>query len=458
MTLLAEAFAANMVSECQCTRDQRFIVAVSGGEDSVVLLDLMRHWSPRAVVVAHVNHGLRGNAAQADERFVARLAASKGYRFYSYSAPVSATAKADGLCVEEAARQLRLNWLEGLCGRLGFDAVALGHHAKDQAETVIMHLMRGAGLRGLAGIRPRRGVFVRPMLHVSKEAIAAHAVHCHLCFRDDESNQQRTFLRNRVRHDVIPALNHAAGHDVVAQIARSARWLGEVKTEIDVLADTVLPDAVLTPERREIRLDITLLNHYFAPVQRAVLIKAFEHFSKQPGRTTSSQIQRLVAFANQGVTGQLLELGPVLIVHVEHALVFGRRIAPVQPRVVVVGESQVLDDSGAIFACKWVSKQAVCIAAENRDSEFLALPSRQNEILVRGVEPGDRFQPLGLKGMKKVSHYLIDNKIPRWQRPGIALMVVNGEIAWVVGHRLDERFKVTPYSENILHVQVHCTD
>jgi len=454
MAPLTEMFDAAMRIECGCAQSSRIIAGVSGGMDSAVLLHLLHHWRPQSLVVAHVNHGLRHDQSDEDERFTARLAASLGCRFFSFSGDVRSLKRQRGLGEEEAARTLRLQWLEALCRELHFDAVALGHHAQDQAETVLMHLMRGSGLRGLVGIRPRRGVFVRPLLDVPRERIADYASIHGLCFRLDESNESRRYLRNRVRLDVLPVLENAAGRELTASFVRSARWLREIQEGLEAEVERLLPERDLPDRGGEIRLDIQQFNHYFRPVQKALLIKAFEHLNQSPGQSTESQISALYHFATEGKPGQLFSMGPVAAVRTAQWLILGRMAAALRPCKVKPGDSLAVGATGAVFASEWVARDTVVLSPALPHIAYLSLEDKSSRLVLRSAQPGDRFVPLGVQGMKKVSHFFIDQKIPRWQRPGIPVLEINGEIAWIAGQRLDDRFKITNQSKCILRVQI----
>ncbi len=212
-------------------REATAVVAVSGGLDSVALLDLLRRAGFRRLVVAHYHHGLRGAAADADAEFVRALAAAAGLPFALGRGNTRAVATAKKQSLEEAARKLRRAFLAKTARQHAADIVFLGHHAGDAAETLLFHLARGGGARGLAGPRPRapldtRGILlVRPLLAFTRAELAAHARRYRLAHRNDESNFSRDHTRNRLRLDVLPALEKAVGHDPIPALARAAEIL-----------------------------------------------------------------------------------------------------------------------------------------------------------------------------------------------------------------------------------------
>jgi len=207
------------------------LVAVSGGLDSVTLLDLLRRAGFPRLVVAHFHHGLRGATADADAKFVRDLAARLGLPLVSGRGNTRAVAARKKQSLEEAARHLRRAFLARAARRHGASVIFLGHHAGDVAETVLFHLARGGGSRGLAGPRPRAPLegsdltLARPLLSFTRAELAAHARRHRLAFREDETNATRDHTRNRLRHDVLPVLAEAVGHDPVPALARTAAIL-----------------------------------------------------------------------------------------------------------------------------------------------------------------------------------------------------------------------------------------
>ncbi|MBJ7259387.1 MAG: tRNA lysidine(34) synthetase TilS [Chthoniobacterales bacterium] len=222
-------------------KDGRAIVGVSGGCDSVVLLDLLRRAGFRDLVVAHFHHGLRGSEADRDARFVRELAEETGAGFALGRGKTGVRAAREKESVEEAARKLRRAFFARTAKKTGATAVFLGHHANDAAETMLFHLARGSGRRGLASLRGETFLgtgaveILRPLLAFTRAEIESHARSRKLAWREDKSNASREFTRNRLRHDVLPALARAVGHDPVPSMARAAEimaaeeeWLGEV--------------------------------------------------------------------------------------------------------------------------------------------------------------------------------------------------------------------------------------
>ncbi|MCK5147716.1 tRNA lysidine(34) synthetase TilS [bacterium] len=437
-----------------CNNQSKIIVAVSGGLDSVVLFNLFKHWSPKELVICHMNHGLRGPEADEDERFVHSMAVRNDVRFFSYKTDVEALASKMNMSIEEAARMARLTWLEQLVRCLGFDVVALGHHEQDQTETVLMHLIRGAGLRGVAGIRPARGVFIRPLLECSKQDLYEYASEHNILFSEDVTNKDRRFLRNRIRLDVIPALNKAAGFPVYSSVNRSAQWIREAYTDTEIAVDKYLSHAITRVSDRELWLDISQFFNYFKSIQKSILISVIESFYEDIYGATYPEIERLLNFVLKGKTDQTLIINNIGITRSHDTLFMVRIEEKIEKRDVKINNSIEIPEAGLVFACKWCSMSDKININSRSDTEYLSVGNDVPQLFLRSFKPGDRFIPLGSSSFKKVSHFFIDCKVNRWKRQQVPIIEIDGEIAWVVGYRIDQRFKITPDTKRILKVSI----
>ncbi|MGE5815334.1 MAG: tRNA lysidine(34) synthetase TilS, partial [Acidobacteriota bacterium] len=240
----------------------RVLVAVSGGPDSVALTHLIRELqAPCGFVLAglaHFNHQLRGADSDADEAFCRQLAESIDVAFVSETADVSAAARTSKRSIEDTARRLRYDFFERARVHLGADVIAVAHTRDDQAETYLLRLVRGAGARGLASMRPRRGRIIRPLLGIGRDELHAFLQEAQLPFRTDQTNLDVTFPRNRIRHEVLPILARVSPA-AVRSIARAARLSADDEDFLERRAIEVLPKIVLSEREGELRLDLGFL-------------------------------------------------------------------------------------------------------------------------------------------------------------------------------------------------------
>ena len=249
------------------------VIGVSGGPDSVALLDLMMRLQVELdlkIHIAHVNHGLRGEESDKDQEFVAHLAHSNHLPFHCEAIQL----ESQGKSLEEAARDARHAFLEAVRGHTGSDRIALGHTRSDQAETFLLRLFRGAGTKGLGAIRPLRDeVWIRPLLGLSRQAILAYNEFRNLTCRTDESNYDTRFLRNRVRHELIPLIVANYNPAIEEVLARSAEILQQEDELLEQLTESALQEAICYNGKQKIILDVNTIFRYHISLQRRILRK-----------------------------------------------------------------------------------------------------------------------------------------------------------------------------------------
>lgn len=404
---VAEALAALDVA-----RTDRLAVAVSGGRDSMVLLYLLAEleWP---LVAVHVDHQLREGAAD-DAVFVAEQAAALGVAFEQRVVDVGTGN------VQAEARRARYAALAEVARQSGGRWVVTAHTATDQAETVLMALARGAGLRGLGGMPPRRrlakGVdLIRPLLQTSREEVARCADDAGWPWREDPTNATRAFRRNRVRQDVLPALRAEGGAAVDRRIASAA---ADARASLALVSDRLA--VVLDGDR----LDLTELGRQ--PALRTLLIaEALAHLAPEATRSRAlvERIERLVA----ATVGASVESGGVRVWRETDALRIdvGTHAPTLSGRLVI----EPLDH--------------VPLTLTGEPMAVVVDRDRATSPVTRLWSDGDRMRPLGMDGSKKVSDLLRERGVPRADRAGVPVVVVGGSVVWVVGHRLAADVAVT---------------
>ena len=438
------------------------LVGVSGGPDSVCLLDAaasLRDDTGCGVHAAHLDHGLRGDEGRADAAYVAGLCDRLGLPLDTEHADVAALAKEARQSLEEAGRNARYDFFARVARRRGADIVLVAHTADDQAETVLLHLTRGAGLAGLGGMRPlsswrspdgdlRVG---RPLLGLSRADTEAYCAARNLSPRHDTSNDSLDFARNRIRREVLPALrkvnveaggNAARFADLAAQAvdyldAQARDWL---KSNASTRGDAVaLPRAQLAAQHPALR----------AHVLREAL-REFVPALQGLGSRHLDAVDDLCA----GASGRRADLPGGVAAYTESAdLVL--RVGPSPPPAAPI-EPHDLTLPGVADAGPWrVEGRLVPVSEPFPDGRYAAHldPSAACRVTVRSRRHGDRFQPLGMRESKSLQDFFVDAKVPRADRDGAPLLLADGEIIWVVGHRLGERAKVRDGAPEALRVE-----
>jgi tRNA(Ile)-lysidine synthase len=457
-----------MESALQAIRDHtmiapgdRVLVAVSGGIDSIVLLDVLRHLVeeiPFEIVVGHVDHGLRGAESVADAAFVEALAVSHGLPVLIQRLDSSDFREARALGREGAARHARLSALTGMADRCGARRIALAHTANDRAETVLYHLTRGTGPTGLRGILPVRDRFIRPFIHSPRREIAAYADEAGLKWREDATNTDLTFARNRIRHRVLPELQ-AINPEVVGAVCRAADLTADLDRALAYLVEETADrlgacdagpdDGIRWPREKVRRLP--------EDVARSLIR---EGLRRARGDLTGLSLEHIDA-VHQLVRGARAhgELSlPGVRVRVERdtlAFVVSRADAPPPWDVLLeLGENEV--SPGVTLTLGVVPRSEVDLSTaandpwiEVADADCVTLPLR-----LRSRRPGDRFRPLGLDQESKLKAFLINVRSPYFERDRIPLLCDEHKIIWVVGYRLSDTVKVTDRTERVLSMRM----
>lgn len=439
----------------------RVVVAASGGADSTALVCLLSEASDRLgirlVGIAHFNHLLRGEASDEDERVSRALAERFSLPFDGGRGDVRAAARRWGASLEDAGRRLRYEFLAEARARAGATHVALGHTRDDQAETVLMNLIRGAGALGLGGMPVRRETFVRPLVECGHAELVGYLEAGGVPFREDESNRDRRHLRNRIRHDVLPALKRIEPKltEVLARTAESTRADAEY---LDELAAQRLAGMTEAATGDEVTLDSASLVGLPAALARRVALQALRKASG--GRFVGfDHAERLLGLARGSLVGPVAFPGVRASVGDAGRL----RLAPMRGRGLAAGVAQkrprtflpqslsipgeVLDGEGRALSSELRPGGLESIGAivSSSDRQTAAVDAELvSGLSVRFRRPGDRFQPLGVRGHRKLQDYFVDRRVPREERDRVPLVVDRDDrIVWVAGHVISEEFRVS---------------
>lgn len=438
------------------TPETRVVAAVSGGSDSVALLFILDALARQRILtlagVAHLHHHIRGAEADADAALVEGLAARLGLPLDLGHVDVPARARASRCSVELAGRHARLDFFRHSLGCLRGDVVALAHTRGDQAETVLIRLVRGSGPRGLGGMAPRVDQRVRPLLDVGRNELRAWLRDREEAWREDVTNDDVSVARNRIRHDVLPRLASLNARVELA-LARAARIHAADAQLLDQLA-AVEADRLVVRDGPRVRLDLADLAGLPEALGRRVVLRALETLDSS--RAYGFEESDAVLDTASGAAAR--DLGPVRVERIGGSVVLTSKgvRAPRQPSGPPV--ALPLDVPGTAHHPQghWVVEAAGPMPREqaghpSASRAVLDAEAVGRRLTVRGWRPGDRVEPLGLGGRKKVQDLFVDRKVPRDER-GLVPIVTDGagRIAWVAGHVVGEAFRVTPGSAAVV--------
>ncbi|MBW2367246.1 MAG: tRNA lysidine(34) synthetase TilS [Deltaproteobacteria bacterium] len=457
------------------------LVATSGGPDSVAMLHgLMALASDHQwrIGVAHLNHGLRPGNAQRDESFVIKLAQNLKLPFFTETADVEAFKHRHRLSLEEAARNVRHRFLGQVARQNGFSIIALGHHADDNAEQILLNLIRGSGLTGLAGIPPVRTIpventrplqIVRPLMEVTKANIVGFLSDFHLACVIDETNTDFKFRRNRIRHELLPMLRDNYNPNIINTINRLASVIRTDNAWTDQEACRQMANATLDQTVDRIILAIGPMQKMPIGLQHRIFRSAIRAVKQNLRRISNRHILDLATLVRHGPELGQLHLPDNIRATREHdrltisrEKISLRKQAARQPGA--KSFEYVLKRPGEVFikaigmklqAIEQSAKPLPDFRKAGHSVAFFDMDSLEFPLTIRNVRPGDRFQPLGMTGTQKVKKLFIDRKIPRTQRSRCPIVMSRGQIIWVAGHRIADPVKVTDMTRRILAVTLN---
>lgn len=440
------------------------VAAVSGGADSVALLrilhELSQSGSLRLAGVAHLHHHIRESGADGDAAFVEALAGTLGLPCTTGHADVPALARRTGGSLEVVGRKARLAFFEDVAAAPTRPVIALAHTRSDQAETVLLRLARGAGPRGLAAMAPVSGCRVRPLLDIDRVELRDWLRARGQSWREDPTNEDVTVARNRIRHAVLPVLA-CVNPAVEAALARAARIQAADAELLDRLADAEA-GRLVRATKETVQLDLAGVRRLPEALARRVIRRAL--MAAHSGHTPGWEATEVML---QGGDGQL-DLGPVHVELFAGSAVLSSRALARQCRAAGFSTpvAQALEVPGTVrHPAGWWEVEAVgptcpadplAAAAERRRSPestqvVLDAGALGRHLTIRAWRAGDRVQPLGLGGRKKLQDVFVDRKVPRDERCQVPVVVdALGRIAWVAGHVVGEPFRVTPRSEAVV--------
>lgn len=401
-----------MVLDCP---SGKYILALSGGIDSMVLADMLLQ-AKAEFVLAHCNFHLRGEESDGDEQFVRDYASRNGLTIYVKQFDTLDYAKDHGISIEMAARELRYVWFEELRQQLSYDYIAVAHHADDQLETFFINLLRGAGIRGLKGMQPVNGHIIRPLLNISRAEIQQYAEEHHLQWREDHTNAETLYLRNKIRHELLPVIDSISKEGRGSILKSMSHLASENELYRELVKEKLMQE--VTKDISEQLLFEWLRDYGFNSDQVHFIHEALKN--GQPGTSFFSPTHR-VTIERDG-----LELKPICQqVNINIELTY----------------QQLKNDAN--FEMDKSPEVA------QLDYDKLTFP-----LQLRKWQAGDRFHPLGMHGSKLLSDFFVDQKMTTRQKEECqVLTTANDEIVWVVGRRIDDRFKVTDQTKTILVVR-----
>jgi tRNA(Ile)-lysidine synthase len=442
---MLEEFTGFITDNRLFSKDSRILIALSGGIDSVVMTDLF-HRAGYTFSLAHVNFQLRGEESDRDERFVRELAAHYQAEIFINHVDTSGYAKRHRISIQVAARDIRYQWFNELMLKHSYDYVATAHHLDDQVETFLINLVRGTGIAGLHGIPVKQDKIIRPLMFATRQEIENYAKEHHLDFVEDSSNKSDKYTRNRIRNKIIPQLEkiNPAFRETLHETIRNI-------SEAEAIYRKAIEDT---------------RNSILEKRGNLITIPVDQFFGLEPLKTMAFELLTPYGF-NKSNIDDILGLQDAItgkeVVSPTHRLVKDRELFIIVPRHDQVQKNE-FDLNWGDLLTGLVQPVSLSFEIMNKVPAILKISASQAlldldklsfPLKIRKWKRGDRFVPLGMKTPKKLSDFFIDLKFSIIEKENQWLLCSGDDIVWVVGQRIDDRYKVTTNSLKILKIRVN---
>ena len=444
--MLLAKFKAYIERERLFSADDQIIAGVSGGIDSMVMLRLLFECGYR-IAVAHCNFSLRGEESDGDEQLVEETAKQYNIPLYSVRFNTHKEAEKQGESIQMAARRLRYEWFEELADKYGYNKIAIAHNNDDTIETFFINLIRGTGIRGLNGIPVTNGKIVRPLIFAPRNEIEEYACNNCIAYRDDSTNASDKYLRNKIRHNLIPRFKEIADGfnitmtDNLYHISNTATllysFIGKLKKE------------AISPQGTDcFTIDLNKLSGYTPSDYLLFEIMRDWKFKY----LTVQELSRCIEAKESG--RQFLSSTHTALLDRKKIIIAPRKTSSFPKEQITITSEGTFTFGNFIFSFRIIPREKVSTLKTAPDTALVDADKAEFPLIIRHICYGGAFHPLGMKGTKKISDFLIDAKIPLTDKPYQTVVTHKGHIIWLTGFRLDECYKIVPETRRILEIKI----
>ncbi len=459
--MLIEKIRQTIEREKLIENHDKILIALSGGPDSVCLLHALKNLEINyniKIYAAHLNHKIRGIEAQKDALYAAKLCDELEIPFFVKAIDVPAYAKDKKMTMEEAARKLRYDMLFEVKRRIGANKIAVAHNLDDQAETVLMRLIRGTGITGLKGMDYKRedGV-IRPLMDTLKVDILSYCEKNNLKPRIDHTNLETEYTRNKIRIKLLPFIEQEFSSNIKDTISRMANILREDSDYLEVEAQKIFESQVLELSDTKIRLDIEELRSIHSSLAKRLIRIAIKNMYKTLDGVDNIHIEDVLSLVRNNKNQIKLNLPKGLMVYkTSDNLIFSFEEISFENKnynyILKVDGYIEIDEIGRRIESKVMSKEKCMTLPTGQYTKAFDYDKIKGDLIVRSRLEGDRMKPMGLGGTKKLKDILIDLKIPREKRNSIAILSDDKGILWLMGHRISEDYKIDENTKRVIRI------
>ncbi len=440
--------------------NEPIIIGVSGGADSICLLHILSILFPASRRVAvYVNHGLRPQEIDAEKILVQKQAESCSSHFETVAVDVQKEKKLKKCSLEEACRNLRYQALEDVRSKYQAAVIAVGHTADDQVEEILLRLIRGSGSRGLSGMKLKHGNIIRPLLHETKESLLFWLNERNIPFCLDSSNNDKKFLRNRIRLDLLPKLEQEYNKSMRRTLLQTAEILNEEDRFLSTLANKRFPNLVYK-EREKLILELSGFARESLAIKRRILEKICWDLQSRP---SFKKIQSLLTLASSASTKEIHLSGGLRAVRQNKTILFHRPSGKKSyrgPGVIPKTFSPVTISGPGTYPVAELNRRLEITEARfspdfplDSDRQLVDMENIRFPLILRPYQPGEYFHPLGAPGKKKIARFFSDQKIPLSARDRFPILLSEKNILAIIGLRIDQQFRINETTKHVLMVK-----
>lgn len=438
--------------------DIKIVVGVSGGVDSVVLLDIIANLSSRKdliLFVAHVDHGLRKESGN-DVEFVKKLCSNYNIRFFTKKVNVKEYANKKKISVEESARELRYEFFEEVCANTGSSFLALAHNSNDSAETFFINLLRGTGLSGLAGIPQKRPLntqvnIIRPLINLSRADIEEYAKKRNITWVEDITNKENIYLRNKIRNELLPFIQEKFDRDIIASINKASKLINSADVFIYHKIKKYLNEVLIEKKVSYVEIDLKKLFLFDDFIKGELLNLILKNIFEL--KNISQNIIKGILNLYFSEPGAIFEINPKITAYKDRESLFIARNQLFRNNSLVIDNLGEFRFENKIFKLTKVPKTKVELG-ESDNIEYFDMDYMPDKLEIRHIQDGDKFTPIGMTGRIKINDFLTNNKIPLLKKKDILLLTDRVNIMWVCGHRIADKYKLKPNTKKVLKVEI----
>jgi len=430
----------------------KILITVSGGIDSMTLLDLFvksKKILKLEIAVAHFNHQLRGRESDEDEAFVRSRVKDYGLTCYVDSADTKHISEIEKISIQEAARNLRYAFFTKLKSSINFQKIATAHNADDNAETILLNILRGSGIHGLTGIPlyNKDANIIRPLLFARRDSIRDYVEFNRIPFREDSSNLKNDYTRNFLRNKLFPLIKDNINPNYSAALARTSEIFNQLEEYIEKEIKTLSNKIITSKSEKEIHLNLIEFKNQPLFIQEYILLNTAREFTKS--EVDFNAIKNLL-YITKSETGACCYLTNNKIMYRDRNKLIFSNVEDNNPFTFTIDLLKKYEFD------KFTFESAIADApkmTKDRNIEYVDGDKISNRLIIRSWHEGDRFIPLGMKVEKKVSDFLIDQKIPLFKKNSIPILLSDDKIVWICGMRLDDRFKITEQTKKYIKLE-----